>query len=216
MMAGMKSGLFYAVCVFCFGLNALAGVVEVGTGTLFYDHAALQRPFAPEAGRYQILVLAEQLEGYAESNLVAVVFDANVHPHGVAEFDNVIIRVIPTPVAKLSDTFDDNYAGNEPVEVLNVEKLTLEWSERGWHRIELARPLKYDGKSNLIIEFQHDGNDDGKAIRTTRWAAAPGRVLDGTVTTRAGQERLADGGSLVSGHLRPYMNGLQLVFAGVE
>ena len=216
MTANRKSGLLCAVCAVCMGLNGLAGVVEVGTGTLFYDQPALQRPLSSDAGRYQILVLAEQLEGYAESNLVAVAFDANVHPAGAASFDNVVIRVVPTTVAKLSDTFADNYAGQEPVEVLNVETLTLEWSARGWHRIEFSRPFKYDGKSNLVIEFQHDGNEDGKAIRTTRWAAEPGRVLDGTVTSLPGQPRLTDGGALVSGHLRPYMNGLRVVFAAAE
>ncbi len=194
-----------------------AATVEVGTGTLYYETPALSRPFSADAGRYQVLVLSEQIAEFAGRKLAAVAFDAVTYPEGTAAvFDNVIIRILHTPLGALIHMFAQNYGDNIPSEVLATEKLTLAWTERGWHRIEFDTPFEFDGEHNLLIEFQHDGSEEPVMVRTTRWASEPGRILDGTVTAAPGALRQRDGGASVRGFLREYMNAMQLIFSPEE
>jgi hypothetical protein len=82
-------------------------------------------------------------------------------------FDNVRVNLCHTSVTQLSTTFDDNYTGNTPVQVMNEPSLVVGNAGNVWMDWDVS--FAYNNTDNLLIEILWNG-DNGVGVpiwRTT-------------------------------------------------
>jgi hypothetical protein len=101
-----------------------------------------------------------------------------------------------TSRASLSSVFQDNYAGNAPVLVLNRSSLALNWIRNQWNQIAFDSPFQYDGAHNLLIEIQ--------------WSAASGAVYTGVEYPTSDLVLYGTSMDAANGSLLSYRNALRL------
>ncbi len=76
-----------------------------------------------------------------------------------AAFNNVRVWMCHTNKSALVATFDDNYAGNTPVPVM--DKLTLTLSGTGWYDMGIdANKFSYNNRDNLLMEIRWFGDSE--------------------------------------------------------
>ena len=103
--------------------------------------------------------------------------EVSPHTTGVTPYQSLTISMGHTTVSSLGLTFAANLS--VPVVVYSLTSHTLTWGpDRTWHRLAFPAPFRYDGQSNLVIEFQKiiDRPNHPQALHTvmhqyTRWPA---------------------------------------------
>jgi hypothetical protein len=79
----------------------------------------------------------------------------------VGTFDNVRVYLCHTNVVQLSTTFDTNYGGNTPVEVINVPSMNVGNAGNIWMEWDVS--FDYNNTDNLLIEIRWNG-DNGVGV----------------------------------------------------
>lgn len=105
----------------------------------------------------------------SEINVAGEIVTLSFMPSGsnVGTFDNVRVNLCHTSVTELSTTFDNNYSGNTPVEVMTVPSLLVGNAGNVWMDWDIS--FDYNNTDNLVVEIQWN-SDNGIAVpiwRTT-------------------------------------------------
>lgn len=97
-------------------------------------------------------------------NVNAVEFEKSSSDSG--RFNSVRVWLCHTNKAALEATFNNNYTGYTPVEVLNMRSISL--SGTGWFDLRInSNRFNYDNKRNLLMEIRWNG-DDGHNVACWR------------------------------------------------
>jgi len=84
-------------------------------------------------------------------NIIAL--EVSPHVTGTVPYKSLTISMGHTTVSSLTFSFATNLP--VPVVVYTISNQSINWSSRSaWQRITFQAPFWYDGKSNLVIEFQ--------------------------------------------------------------
>jgi len=107
----------------------------------------------------------------------------------IGSFDNVRVYLCHTSVSQLGTTFDNNYSGNTPVEVINVPNMSVGNAGDIWMDWDVS--FDYNNVDNLLVEIRWNG-DNGVGVPIWRTAEAVPRRLyawdDGATTGTAGNQ----------------------------
>ncbi len=98
-------------------------------------------------------------------------------------YDNVRVKLCHTSATELSTTFDNNYTGNTPVEVMNVGSLLVGNAGNVWMDWDID--FDYNNTDNLLVEILWNG-DAGVAVpiwRTTETVPRRLYAWDDNATT---------------------------------
>jgi len=89
-------------------------------------------------------------------------------------FNNCRVYFCHTTKTELEVTFDNNYAGNTPVVVMDVVSFILSGSD--WLPVDITpETFYYDNVNNLLMEIRWHG-DSGEDFYCYRYDAAPRRL----------------------------------------
>ena len=111
------------------------GAISSGSADECREQLLIQAPYLPPTG-----------------GLITAI---EVAPHvtGTVPYQNLTISMGHSTVNSLTMTFAANLAN--PVLVYAINNQSINWPNRTtWQRITLQAPFRYDGQSNLVIEFQ--------------------------------------------------------------
>jgi hypothetical protein len=101
-----------------------------------------------------------------------------------AVFNNVRVWFCHTTKTELEATFDNNYAGKTPTQVM--DKLTLTLSGTGWYDIGIdPNKFNYDNRDNLLMEIRWYG-DSGNSVYCWRSEGTAARVYAKSHTATTG------------------------------
>jgi len=123
------------------------------------------------AMRFQCLWLQRDINCAGYINAVEFAYHSG---STTAAFNNVRIWLCHTTKTELEATFDNNYAGKTPVQVIN--KLSLVLSGTEWIDIGISPDkFSYNNRDNLLMEIRWRG-DSGDDIYCWRYDMTAGRV----------------------------------------
>ncbi len=142
--------------------HASGKVVVVGPRAA--ANVAPWRGASGDAIRFQCLWFQRDIN--CAGNVNAVEFEKSSSDSG--RFLSVRVWLCHTNKAALEATFNNNYAGNTPVEVLNMRSINL--SGTGWFDLRIsANRFNYNNRDNLLMEIRWNG-DDGHNVSCWRSA----------------------------------------------
>jgi hypothetical protein len=147
--------------------SALAGAAYasgkvVVIGARAAGNVAPWRGASGNAMRFQCLWFQRDIN-YA-GNVNAVEFEKSSSDSG--RFNSVRVWLCHTNKAALEATFNNNYTGYTPVDVLNMRSINL--SGTGWFDLRItSNRFNYDNKRNLLMEIRWNG-DDGHNVACWR------------------------------------------------
>ncbi len=160
-------------------VNASGKVVTIGTRV-----AGNSIPWMGQGAagmRFQCLWFQRDINYAGYVNAVEFAYQSGRPP---AAFNNVRVWFCHTNKSALVATFDDNYAGNTPAQVM--DKLTLTLSGTGWYDIGIdANKFDYNNRDNLLMEIRWSG-DSGRAIYCWRSEGTAARVYAKSHTANTG------------------------------
>jgi hypothetical protein len=108
------------------------------------------------AMRFQCLWFQNDINYAGYVNAVEFAYQSGRPP---AAFNNVRVWFCHTNKSALVATFDDNYAGNTPLQVM--DKLTLTLSGTGWYDIGIdPNKFSYNNRDNLLMEIRWFGDSE--------------------------------------------------------
>jgi len=108
------------------------------------------------AMRFQCLWFERDIDYAGYVNAVEFAYQSGRPP---AAFNNVKVWFCHTNKTALEATFDNNYAGNTPVQVM--DKLTLTLSGTGWYDLGIdANKFSYNNRDNLLMEIRWFGDSE--------------------------------------------------------
>ncbi|HUV87675.1 MAG TPA: hypothetical protein VMX79_11255 [bacterium] len=106
------------------------------------------------AMRFQCLWFQRDINYAGYVNVVEFAYQSGRPP---AAFNNVRVWFCHTTKTKLEATFDNNYAGKTPAQVM--DKLTLTLSGTGWYDIGIdPNKFDYNNRDNLLMEIRWRGS----------------------------------------------------------
>lgn len=117
------------------------------------------------AARFQVLFLQSEINTAGD----IVTFSFMPSSNTIGAYDSVRVYCCTTGVTQLSSTFDLNYGGNSPVEVMNVPSLLVGGSANVWMDWDISFP--YNNIDNLLLEIRWRG-DGGINVALFRTAEA--------------------------------------------
>ena len=166
-LATIMAGLFMAAILTATGTGASGKVVTIGT--------EVTGSLVPWRGmgyemRFQCLWLQRDINYAGYINRVDFKYSSG-STSGV--FNNCRVWLCHTTKNVLEATFDNNYAGKTPVQVLDTVSLVLRGTE--WIDLGISPgKFNYDNRDNLLMEIRWDG-DSGHDIYCKIYNAAGGR-----------------------------------------
>ena len=116
-----------------------------------------------DAMRFQVLFLQSEINTLGD----IVTFSWNPSTSDMGTFNNVRVYMCHTSATQLVSTFDNNYTGNTPVELINVPSMLVGGPADQWWDWDVYFP--YNNVDNLLVEVRWNG-DAGLGIpmwRTT-------------------------------------------------
>jgi len=123
------------------------------------------------AMRFQCLWLQRDINYAGYINAVEFAYHSG---STTAAFNNVRVWLCHTTKTELEATFDNNYAGKTPVQVL--AKLSLELRGTEWINVGISPgKFNYNNRDNLLMEIRWRG-DSGDDIYCWRYDMIAGRV----------------------------------------
>lgn len=147
---------------------ATGKVITVGTEVI--GNRIPWRGLGSAAIRFQCLWLQADINYPGFVNVVEFKYSSG---HTSGAFNNCRVWLCHTPNTALEATFDNNYAGNTPVQVLN--KLTVTLSGTGWLDVGIdPNTFKYNNRDNLLMEIRWKGSS-GDDIYCKIYDATGGR-----------------------------------------
>lgn len=123
-----------------------------------------------DACRFQVLFLQSEI------NTLGDIVEFAFMPGGntVTTYNNVRVEFCHTSVTQLSSVFDNNYAGNTPVEVINEPTMSIGGPANQWMPWNVT--FSYNNADNLLVEIKWNG-DSGQNVGLLRTGeAVPRRV----------------------------------------
>jgi hypothetical protein len=123
-----------------------------------------------DAMRFQVLFLQSEINVLGD----IVTFSWNPSTSTTGLFNNMRVYMCHTSATQLSATFDDNYTGNTPAEVINVPSMTVGGPAGIWYDWDVYFP--YNNVDNLLVEVRWNG-DGGLGIPMWRTTEAVERRL---------------------------------------
>jgi len=131
--------------------------------------------------RFQCLWFQRDINYAGYVNIVEFAYQSGRPP---AAFNNVRVWFCHTTKTLLEATFDNNYAGKTPTQVM--DKLTLTLSGTGWYNIGVdPNKFDYNNRDNLLMEIRWYG-DSGRAIYCWRSEGTAARVYAKSHTANTG------------------------------
>ena len=123
-----------------------------------------------DACRFMTLYLQNEIN--VAGQIVTLSFMPSTNATGT--FDNVRVNLCHTSATELSTTFDNNYTGNTPVEVMNVASLLVGNAGNVWMDWDID--FDYNNADNLLVEILWNG-DGGVGVPIWRTTEAVPRRL---------------------------------------
>lgn len=124
------------------------------------------------ACRFQVLFY--QTEINISGNIIKFAFMPSSSGFVTGDYYRVKVLFCHTSVSQLSASFDLNYTGNTPVEVLSAETLTVGGAQNVW--MDLPVDFPYNNLDNLLVEITWSG-DAGTNIALWRTSESVPRRL---------------------------------------
>ena len=106
---------------------------------------------------------------------VQLLCGSDVYNHGV--FLDAGVYACHTMVTELDSACEENYGGNEPVQLTARDTLSLQWENGAWQGLGFDRPFSYNGSDNLLLEFRWLG-DDGGSVYNMGYYTSGNRAVD--------------------------------------
>jgi hypothetical protein len=116
-----------------------------------------------DAMRFQVLFLQSEINTLGD----IVTFSWNPSTPNTGSFNNIRVYMCHTSATQLTSTFDNNYMGNTPVELINEPTMVVGGPAGTWYDWDVYFP--YNNMDNLLVEVRWNG-DGGLGIpmyRTT-------------------------------------------------
>ena len=137
-------------------IEVIIGVQATGNYIPFWGNSY-------DACRFMTLYLQSEI------NVAGEIVTLSFMPSGsnVGTYNDVRISLCHTSVTQLSTTFDNNYSGNTPVEVMTVPSLLVGNAGNVWMDWDIS--FDYNNIDNLVVEIQWN-SDNGVGVpiwRTT-------------------------------------------------
>lgn len=145
--------------------SASRDTVEVIIGTPVIGNVIPFWGNSYNAARFQVLFLQSEINTAGD----IVTFSFMPSSNTIGTYDSVRVYCCTTGVTQLSSTFDLNYGGNSPVEVMNVLSLLVGGSANVWMDWDISFP--YNNIDNLLLEIRWRG-DGGSNVALFRTAEA--------------------------------------------
>ena len=170
----MKNASLLTMALVSYAL--FAPVTGEATGKVITIGAEVTGNLVPWRGqgnsmRFQCLWLQADINSPGFINAVEFKYSSGYTP---TAFNNVRAWLCHTNKSALEATFDNNYAGNTPVQVL--DKLTVTLSGTGWLDIGIdANKFNYNNRDNLLMEIRWKGSS-GRNTYCKIYDARAGRV----------------------------------------
>lgn len=124
------------------------------------------------ASRFQVLFLQSEIN--TTGDIIKFAFMPWSAGNVTCNYYNVKVDFCHTPVTQLSSTFDNNYGGNAPVQVLSKDTLLVGGPQNTWIDWEVIFP--YNNTDNLLVEIKWNG-DAGTNIALWRTSESVPRRL---------------------------------------
>ena len=133
------------------------------------------------AMRFQCLWFQSDINYAGYINAIEFAYQSGNPP---AAFNNVKVWLCHTGKTTLEPTFDNNYTGNTPVQVM--DKLTLTLEGTGWYDLGIdPNKFSFNNTANLLMEIRWYG-DSGRAIYCWRSGGTAARVYAESHTAESG------------------------------
>jgi hypothetical protein len=146
------TGAVVAAAILTPAASASGKVVVIGPRAA--GDAAPWRGASGDAIRFQCLWFQRDIN--CAGNVNAVEFEKSSSASG--RFLSVRVWLCHTNKAALEATFNNNYTGYTPVDVLNMRSIGL--SGTGWFDLRInSNRFDYDNKRNLLMEIRWNGDD---------------------------------------------------------
>ena len=150
------------------GADATGKVITIGTEVT--GNRIPWRGLGGAALRFQCLWLQADINVPGFVNVVEFKYSSG---HTSGAFNNVRVWMCHTNKSALVATFDVNYAGNTPTQVM--DELTLTLSGTGWLDVGIdANTFNYNNRDNLLMEIRWKGAS-GRNVYCKIYDATAGR-----------------------------------------
>lgn len=106
------------------------------------------------ASRFQVLFLQSEIN--IAGDIISFAFMPTTSTIGT--YNDVRMYCCHTNVPQLSSVFDDNYAGNTPVEVMNEPVLAVGGTANEWMPWDIN--FSYNNVDNLLVEIRWNGDNN--------------------------------------------------------
>ena len=114
-----------------------------------------------DACRFQVLFLQNEIN--TQGDIIEFAFMPS--SNSIGTYNNVRVFFCHTNVGQLSPTFDSNYAGNTPIEVINEPNMSVGGSAGSWMPWDVN--FSYNNADNLLVEIKWNG-DSGQNVALYR------------------------------------------------
>src|SRR4030042_2206283 len=124
------------------------------------------------ACRFQVLFLQSEIN--TTGDIIKFAFMPSSSGSPTANYYNVKVYFCHTSVTQLATTFDNNYSGNTPVEVIAKDTLLIGGPQNTWMDWDVY--FSYNNTDNLLVEIKWNG-DAGTSIALWRTSESVPRRL---------------------------------------
>jgi hypothetical protein len=139
--------------------------------------------------RYQVVVLAEEMQGACDISTVSFKRHSSGGPEAGGTFSDFEIRFALTDADVLSSSFDDNYLDWSVETVYSRDSIEFSAAPDQWLSIDLDQPYWYPGDRNLVIEVLWSaGVSAGDCIYTWQWNSETLRCTHGGYASPTGSQ----------------------------